>query len=609
MLTDAGSTPAISTTCNTGLDLSRPDISHKFQTLEETRQNHALVSSGLEVSTFCPQNDTNAAQDPLKDIGTRECKSFRNEIFNEFEQIQSALIQEYLYISKRDGYVAANIQLRKRQNQLSYSTLNLAAYDSELKVFAREQAFFCGVWGAKLHLEEAVIRSERMANAFSFQIDSSLTAQQKLNRLSDRNWWYRKARALRNQTLAEIERDMGFVCQRFAPYASERSVQNLRATQTKQAEFMKQRELINHKGECITLAECAESNTSNPEIRFAELMVRIKGFEEIANEQNHTGVFLTITTPSRMHRSLSKHGVHNPKFDGTTPKQANEHLCRVGERVRAHLHRNNITPYGFRVAEPHHDGTPHWHLLLFVPEHHVNSLIYAYKKYALEESPNEKGAQKYRFKAEIIDKNKGSAAGYIVKYISKSINGKGVGEDSYGNNAIESSERIITWAKDHRIRQFQQIGGPSVTVWRELRRLKQVSNNPALEAARKAADKSDWAAFVRAMGGPTSNKSSQPIQVHYDHVYAIDTETAEVICIDKNKYDETATKSIRGLSINDQFIATRFLVWHPLRKLKPVLDMSAKALEKAHSFGSSIVSEARDSWTCVNNCTEVATSH
>ncbi|MBY6221538.1 replication endonuclease [Marinobacter nauticus] len=67
-----------------------------------------------------------------------------------------------------------------------------------------------------------------------------------------------------------------------------------------------------------------------------------------------------------------------------------------------------------------------------------------------------------------------SATGYVAKYISESIDGYEVGEDSYGNDAVESAARIRAWASIWGIRQFQFMGSPNVTVYRELRRLRNI---------------------------------------------------------------------------------------------------------------------------------------
>ena len=42
-----------------------------------------------------------------------------------------------------------------------------------------------------------------------------------------------------------------------------------------------------------------------------------------------------------------------------------------------------IPIYGFRVCEPHHDGTPHWHLLLFMRPVDKWRVISALQHYAL----------------------------------------------------------------------------------------------------------------------------------------------------------------------------------------------------------------------------------
>jgi hypothetical protein len=204
-------------------------------------------------------------------------------------------------------------------------------------------------------------------------------------------------------------------------------------------------------------------------------MTRISGFEIIAKDSGHVGSFMTITCPSRMHRWKTVNNgkvIENKKYDGTNPAQAQAYLSQTWARIRASLARQKIFLYGFRVAEPQHDGTPHWHFLIFHQEQHTKKIESTVWKYALKDSPNEAGAHAHRVDFKAIDPSKGTASGYIAKYIAKNIDGLHVGSDLYGNPAMETSLRVETWATTWGIRQFQQIGGAPVTVWRELRRKK-----------------------------------------------------------------------------------------------------------------------------------------
>lgn len=304
------------------------------------------------------------------------------------------------------------------------------------------------------------------------------------------HWWRRVLRRLHAQAVESTARVMGLVHKRAGLYVSNETASRRTQQRERNARALESVHAINDSGQAYTLAELAAKGPANREIRRHELMTRIAGFELIARDLGHVALFVTVTCPSRMHamRTAPGGGVEpNPKFDGARPDEAQQYLRTQWARFRAAAERAGLQLYGFRIAEPNHDGTPHWHTLLFFPplasrakplgrgpvtRPGVRVAVRLLRRYFLHKmDPHERGARSHRVKVERIDWTRGSAAGYVAKYVAKNIDGYRVDKDLYGQDAMASSLRVDAWAGTWRIRQFQQIGGAPVGVWRELRRL------------------------------------------------------------------------------------------------------------------------------------------
>jgi hypothetical protein len=342
---------------------------------------------------------------------------------------------------------------------------------------------------------------------------TEIRAESAVLRMCDPLWWRRVLRKSLGRSMERFALHLGIVRKGREVYVSDASVHRRRGHKRRNRRILESMSAVNSKGQEYTLQALQDLSVANPVNRRNELMVRMYGFEKVANARGDLGLFITLTCPSRMHRINSRTGKLNPKHDGTTPREAQAYLNQVWSRIRSSLKRHDIRPYGFRVAEPHHDSTPHWHLMIFVSPAQAPNAIKQFKHYALQTDGNELGAADRRVTFKKIDPSKGTATGYIAKYISKNIDGYGIEDDESGIGSAEAAERATSWASQWGIRQFQQIGGPPVGIWRELRRLHETMPSGALARAWEAADGADWGTFIDTMGGPLAGRKEQQIKL------------------------------------------------------------------------------------------------
>ena len=503
-------------------------------------------------------------------------------------------------------------------------------------------------------------------------------------------WWARKLKTVRARYLELLELATGQVGKDLvptknqgtkkqgvikrkgiSPYSSKQAQAEYVESQKSGRRFLKSLELESDKGVVIDMLDAVDAGMANPENRRNELMLRIRETEELANEMGYVGVFYTMTCPAKYHPN-------SDKWDGSTPKDAQSYLVKTWSRGRSKLSRLGINYFGVRVAEPHADGCPHWHMMLFMPKNKVQTVNAILRKYFISEDreelldrygdlsirlknrlitePNKNGlgvTHRYqefskpcrpnthktllfktykskrqvwglkksqgikakeptkfyrtfspRFTAITIDPKKGTAAGYIAKYISKNIDGFKVldhEDDETGDNITVNP--VLAWASTWGIRQFQFQGSPSVTVYRELRRVREPVQEETLERVRIAADTAQWKDFVKLMGGMCVGRNAN-FKTAYEQ-----TEFG-------NDYGEVV-KRVKGVFSNADEIAQAQRILKGEYSVESYASLitrdtewarQAKGTAEHRRLGGENVGAADISWTSGNNCTPCATA-
>lgn len=343
-----------------------------------------------------------------------------------------------------------------------------------------------------------------------------------LCKVADEKYWLGSMKTTQKRMVEHIAIACGEVRKQASSYVSYKGFTDWLNQIKKNHDYLKAMiiENVDDPEEQAELFDTFLKSSANPALRRNEMMVRLRGIEEWAEENGNEALFLTLTAPSSFHATHAD-GRNNKKWQGNSPRETQEYLKEVWAQYRALLNKRKIKFYGMRVAEPHHDATPHWHILFYVKAEHKAEAIRLFKLKALELDGEELGAKKHRCRVEECDKAKGSATAYISKYISKNIDGFALDDEKSDENPnlslCDNAKRVRAWASMWGIRQFQFFGGASVSVWRELRRLVEgQSDDELIEKARICADHPCFASYLQIQGGALASRKDQAIKLDYE---------------------------------------------------------------------------------------------
>lgn len=419
-----------------------------------------------------------------------------------------------------------------------------------------------------------------------------------LARMLCADWWYRKLWQMRCEWREEQLRAVCLVNKKASPYVSYEAVIHKREQRRKSLEFFQSHDLVNADGDKLDMEDVVNASSSNPAHRRNEMMACVKGLELIAEMRGDCAVFYTITCPSRFHATLNN-GRPNPKWTSETVRQSSDYLVDTFAAFRKALHKAGLRWYGVRVAEPHHDGTVHWHLLCFMRKKDRRTLTALLRKFAIREDRGELGNNTGpRFKSELINPRKGTPTSYIAKYISKNIDGRGLAKEiskETGKSLRDSAEHVSAWASLHRVQQFRFFGIPGRQAYRELRLLagqaaraqsdKQagapVLENARLDAVLAAADAGCFATYIMKQGGVLVPRKHHLIRTAYE------------------LNDEPGTYGDHGIRI--------YGIWSPIVEGRICTHaMKWKMVRKAVDVQEATAGQgARAPWTRGNNCPPV----
>ena len=192
----------------------------------------------------------------------------------------------------------------------------------------------------------------------------------------------------------------------------------------------------------IPLADITMSANHNTNRYYAEIQNRINTLVNDAKSKKLVPIFMTITLPSEYHKmktnKSTKKLIPNPFYNGTTPRNATKELTKMFAKLRHDRSLKELTKNEriyYRVNEPHKDGTPHTHILMFIPNSSIPRVVKAFNRL-------------FNPKTNKIETKIRNASAYIMKYINKTL------PLSKQSKLTEKEKYLNAWYSMNRVIRF-----------------------------------------------------------------------------------------------------------------------------------------------------------
>jgi len=392
------------------------------------------------------------------------------------------------------------------------------------------------------------------------------TVKAQAARVRDAGYWRRLLVQRVREAREQLHLQLGLVGAGARQYCSDQARSHRRMQLDKQAQWLKDTVLrATIDGELVEMS--LEKVVKSASQKLAKLYAFIAAMDALGEQAELKLVMLTTTLEGEWHANPQfKREGH--RWNGATPAQANRELGQRFQDVRRDLAKQGIAMSGLWAGEPHADGCPHRHHWLMYHPDHERAVFAAFLKHfpgklklrgdtpegdrivATREDaiaglrrPLTHAKEGAQVDVSVIDKDKGSRAGYVLKYVLKAVlpeatyeglveplgpgkagakRGKTL-DAKQARKQLRMQQSVDAHRSVWRMRSFQMFGVRNcLSLWDELRRVQKAPVHPRLHELWRLArggtaegyvqtgeQQGDATGFLRAMGGLAAARAVQ----------------------------------------------------------------------------------------------------